>query len=118
MMMKRRKQITSEWVFPSAKSESGHITNISKVRAKINESCGIQFTFHDLRRTYGSIAESLDYGKYTIKKLLNHKNEDKNDVTAGYVQISDKKLRTAMNEIEEIVLGKNRNANEMYSEEK
>jgi integrase len=37
--------------FPSAKSESGHITNISKVRAKINESCGIQFTFHDLRRT-------------------------------------------------------------------
>jgi hypothetical protein len=42
----------------------------------------------------------------------------KNDVTAGYVQISDKKLRAAMNEIEEIVLGKNRNANEMYSEEK
>lgn len=118
LMKKRRKQITVDWVFPSAKSESGHITNISKVRAKINKSCGIQFTFHDLRRTYGSIAESLDYGKYTIKKLLNHKNEDKNDVTAGYVQISDKKLRAAMNEIEEIVLGKNRDVNEMYSGEK
>ncbi len=64
------------------------------------------------------IVVCLDYGKYTIKKLLNHKNEDKNDVTAGYVQISDKKLRAAMNEIEEIVLGKNRNANEMYSGEK
>jgi integrase len=105
MMKKRRKQITVDWVFPSAKSESGHITNISKVRTKINKSCGIQFTFHDLRRTYGSIAESLDYGKYTLKKLLNHKKEDKNDVTADYMQISDKKLRAAMNEIEGIILG-------------
>lgn len=108
MMKKRRAAINTEWVFPSAKSVSGHITNISKVRNKINESCGIPFTFHDLRRTFGSIAEGLDYGKYTIKKLLNHKEEDDRDVTAGYVQVSDKKLRAAMNGIEEIVLGKHR----------
>ncbi|MFW2039267.1 tyrosine-type recombinase/integrase [Acinetobacter ursingii] len=105
MMKKRKAAVNSEWVFPSAKSASGHITNISKVRDKINKSCGIQFTFHDLRRTFGSIAESLDYGKYTIKKLLNHKEEDDRDVTSGYVQVSDKKLRAAMNEIENIVLG-------------
>lgn len=108
MMKKRRAAINTEWVFPSAKSVSGHITNISKVRNKINESCGIPFTFHDLRRTFGSIAEGLDYGKYTIKKLLNHKEDDDRDVTAGYVQVSDKKLRAAMNEIEEIVLGEHR----------
>lgn len=106
MMKKRKQHITSEWVFPSAKSASGHIVNISKVRNKINESCGIQFTFHDLRRTFGSIAEGLDYGKYTIKRLLNHREEDERDVTSGYVQVSDKKLRTAMNEIECIILGK------------
>ncbi|MGJ8757417.1 hypothetical protein ACSFV5_07145 [Acinetobacter sp. HC8-3S] len=105
---KRRAAINTEWVFPSAKSVSGHITNISKVRNKINESCGIPFTFHDLRRTFGSIAEGLDYGKYTIKKLLNHKEEDDRDVTAGYVQVSDKKLRAAMNEIEVIVLGEHK----------
>lgn len=108
MMKKRRAAINTEWVFPSAKSVSGHITNISKVRNKINESCGIPFTFHDLRRTFGSIAEGLDYGKYTIKKLLNHKEEDDRDVTAGYVQVSDKKLRAAMNEIEVIVLGEHK----------
>lgn len=105
LMRKRKRHISdSPWVFPSAKSASGHIVNISKVRAKINKACGIEFTFHDLRRTFGSIAESLDYGKYTIKKLLNHREEDERDVTAGYVQVSDKKLREAMNEIELLIL--------------
>lgn len=104
MMKKRRQQITGTWVFPSAKSQSGHIVNISKVREKINTQCHIKFTFHDLRRTFASIAENLDYGKYTIKRLLNHKDDDK-DVTAGYIQVSDKKLRQAMNDIEIAVLG-------------
>lgn len=104
LMKKRRQLVTGEWVFPSAKSESGHIVNISKVRQKINEACGVQFTFHDLRRTFGSIAENLDYGRYTIKRLLNHKEDDDRDVTAGYIQVSDKKLREAMNAIEDIVL--------------
>lgn len=106
LMKKRKRSIQSEWVFPSAKSESGHIVNISKVRAKINDMCSVKFTFHDLRRTFGSIAEGLDYGHYTIKRLLNHKKEDdSNDVTSGYIQISDKRIREAMNEIEDIVLG-------------
>lgn len=105
LMKKRHSQAKTEWVFPSAKSESGHIVNISKVRQKINDSCGVKFSFHDLRRTFGSIAENLDYGKYTIKRLLNHKEDDDRDVTSGYVQVSDKKLREAMNAIEDIVLG-------------
>lgn len=104
LMKKRKRYVQSHWVFPSAKSVSGHITNISKVRTKINELCDIQFTFHDLRRTFGSIAEGLDYGHYTIKRLLNHTPDDR-DVTAGYIQVSEKRLREAMNEIEDLVLG-------------
>lgn len=106
IMKNRRANAVNEWVFPSMKSASGHITNPSKVRERIANLCGISFTFHDLRRTFGSIAENLGYGDYTIKRLLNHKNTgDSRDVTAGYVQVSDKKLRQAMNEIEDIVLG-------------
>lgn len=105
IMKKRHRQRINDWVFESAKSKSGHIENISKVREKINAQCGIQFTFHDLRRTFGSIAENLDYGQYTIKRLLNHKSAGNSDVTAGYVQVSDKKLRQAMNDIEMTVLG-------------
>lgn len=103
-MKKRRRQISGGWVFPSAKSASGHIVNISKVRQKINSACSVKFSFHDLRRTFGSIAENLDYGRYTIKRLLNHKEDDDRDVTAGYIQVSERKLREAMNEIEKTVL--------------
>ncbi|MDM1248883.1 integrase family protein [Acinetobacter sp. R933-2] len=104
LMKKRKRAIQSDWVFPSARSKSGHLENISKVRAKINKLCNVKFTFHDLRRTFGSIAESLDYGQYTIKRLLNHKKEHDNDVTAAYIQVSDKRIREAMNEIEDIIL--------------
>lgn len=103
LMKKRYAQAKNEWVFPSAKSNSGHIVNISKVRQKINKSCGIEFSFHDLRRTFGTIAENLDYGQYTIKCLLNPKDDDR-DVTIGD-QVSERKLREAMNAIEDIVLG-------------
>lgn len=99
LMKKRYAQAKNEWVFPSAKSTSGHIVNISKVRQKINKSCGIEFSFHDLRRTFGTIAENLDYGQYTIKRLLNPKDDDR-DITVG-----ERKLREAMNAIEDIVLG-------------
>jgi integrase len=104
LMKKRYAQATNEWVFPSAKSTSGHIVNISKVRQKINKSCGIEFSFHDLRRTFGAIAENLDLGQYTIKHLLNHQDDDR-DLTVGSVQLSEKKLRDAMNAIESIILG-------------
>lgn len=104
LMTKRYDQATNEWVFPSAKSTSGHIVNISKVRQKINKSCGIEFSFHDLRRTFGAIAENLGYDQYTINRLLNHINDDR-DRTRDFVQVSDRKLREAMNTIEDIILG-------------
>lgn len=104
LMTKRYAQATNEWVFPSAKSTSGHIVNISKVRQKINKSCGIEFSFHDLRRTFNAIAKKLDYEQYTINRLLNDKNDDR-DRTRDFVQVSDRKLREAMNTIEDIILG-------------
>ena len=104
LMTKRYAQATNEWVFPSVKSTSGHIVNISKVRQKINKSCGIEFSFHDLRRTFNAIAKKLDYEQYTIDRLLNHINDDR-DRTRDFVQVSDRKLREAMNTIEDIILG-------------
>ncbi|WP_448761238.1 tyrosine-type recombinase/integrase [Acinetobacter tandoii] len=104
LMTKRYAQATNEWVFPSVKSTSGHIVNISKVRQKINKSCGIEFSFHDLRRTFNAIAKKLDYEQYTIHRLLNYKNDDR-DRTRDFVKVSDSKLREAMNTIEDIILG-------------
>jgi len=38
--------------------------------------------------------------------LLNHRSGAKNDVTGGYVQVSIKKLRLAMNDIEAVYQGR------------
>lgn len=45
---------------------------------------GVQFCFHDLRRTFITIAESLGVPHYSLKALLNHSMG--NDVTFGCAQ--------------------------------
>lgn len=49
---------------------------------KVREASGIQFTLHDLRRTFATTAEDLDISGLTVKRLLNHLTDS--DVTAGY----------------------------------
>lgn len=102
IMKSRKEQQYNEYVFASPRSKlKGYTTHLYEAKSKVIEASGVEFTFHDLRRTFSSIAENLDYGQYTIKRLLNHTVSS--DVTEGYVQISDKKLRMAMQEIEDIV---------------
>ncbi|MFI7968285.1 integrase, partial [Acinetobacter baumannii] len=70
LMKKRRIQNKGEWVFPSVKSESGHIINISKFRKKINEQCNLSFTFQDLRRTFYFLLNNL-----TNKSLVSKRTD-------------------------------------------
>ena len=93
LLVKRKKQAESNYVFPGT-GETGYIIEPRKVMAKIIEKSGVQFTLHDLRRTFITIAESLDIPAYALKKLLNHKN--KADVTAGYLVIDVERLRKPM----------------------
>ncbi|EXB47332.1 phage integrase family protein [Acinetobacter baumannii 146457] len=93
-----------KYVF-QARHGTYHIVNRSKARAKIAELTGIDFTYHDLRRTFATIANSLNIGSYTIKKLVNHTiDTDQKDVTDGYVQVSFDDLQIAMNMIEDLLL--------------
>ena len=39
----------------------------------MSERCGVKFTLHDLRRTFITVAESLDIPHYALKRLLNHR---------------------------------------------
>ncbi|MDQ8951924.1 integrase family protein [Acinetobacter rudis] len=94
----------SKYVFPGKFADT-HIVDRRIAREKIIEKSGIQFTFHDLRRTFSTIANSLAIGSYTIKRLINHTMDDNNhDVTDAYVQVSFDDLRKAMNLIENVVL--------------
>ncbi len=93
-MFGRRKQTAGngEWVFPG-NGKDGHITEPKYQINKMREGIGSHITVHGLRRTYATIAESLDISQYTLKRLLNHKQGS--DVTGGYVVSDPERLRQA-----------------------
>ncbi|RLA10769.1 MAG: integrase, partial [Gammaproteobacteria bacterium] len=78
--------------------------NHNKPMAKVVERSGVAFTLHDLRRTFITIAESLDISAYALKRLLNHKMT--NDVTAGYIITDVERLREPMQRITEFFVRK------------
>jgi len=64
---------------------------------KVIQMSGVSFTLHDLRRTFLTIAESIDISAYALKRLVNHKMT--NDVTAGYIVSDVERLRKPMEQI-------------------
>ncbi|MCJ8162297.1 tyrosine-type recombinase/integrase [Acinetobacter zhairhuonensis] len=108
-IIKQRYELrNNEYVFPGSGmvSKAKHISGAQGLLETLAEQTGIVISLHDLRRTFATICNNLDYGPYTIKRLLNHRSGAKNDVTGGYVQVSVKKLRLAMNDIEAVYQGR------------
>lgn len=93
-----------KWVFPSPKihSKTGHYSDMKTLVKNICSDAGItRIGLHDLRRTFGRIAEELV--SYTIvKKLLNHNNL--RDITSRYTDPEPKRLLECMQKIEYHIL--------------
>jgi len=70
--------------------------------ARVVHQSGVAFTLHDLRRTFSTIAESLDLSHYALKRLLNHRMTG--DVTAGYIGKNVERLRDPMQRITDYIL--------------
>jgi len=101
-LLKRRfDERTSNYVFPSD-TERGYLVDPKTAVKRVADLSGVPFTLHDLRRTFITIAESLDIPAYALKRLLNHK--DPNDVTAGYIVSDTKRLREPMQRITDYIL--------------
>lgn len=98
LMKKRKMKIREEWVFPSVKSKTGHIVNISKFRKKIEEQCNISFTFQDLRRTFNFVVDHL-----SDKPLFIRKADEKEKMPESINVAHD--MRNRMNRVEQVVLG-------------
>jgi integrase len=102
-LLNRRKSLTnSEWVFPGS-GKTGRITEPRKQILNVIKISSVQFSSHDLRRTFASIVNKLGdaMSYYTVKRLLNHKTAD---VTAGYIQHDIDKLREAMQRVTNYIL--------------
>lgn len=89
------------YVFVGEKPNS-HLTPPKKQIEKARELMGFHFTNHDLRRTFTTTANRLNFSKYIIDRLVNHKNtEDSRDVTKRYIILDIEDLREPMNQINE-----------------
>lgn len=86
----------SPYVFPSPIND-GPLKEPRTAITRVSNISGVTFTCHDLRRTFITIAESLDIPGYALKRLLNHR--DQNDVTAGYIVSNVERLRRPMQTI-------------------
>ena len=71
---------------------------------RVTEQSGVQFTAHDLRRTFATTAEGLDISAYALKRLLNHTSGANGDVTSGYLIIDVERLRVPMQHITDAIL--------------
>jgi integrase len=101
LLERRSRQKPSEYIFP-ADSKTGYIYEPKKAVLKVAELSAVPFTLHDLRRTFATIAESLDLPAYALKRLLNHKMN--HDVTAGYIMRDVERLRNPMQRISDFLL--------------
>jgi len=91
LLTERRKQAgDSPFVFPGS-GKQGHLMETKKFLLRVSAGSGVSFTLHDLRRTFITIAESLDVPYYALKRLLNHRANG--DVTGGYIVVNAERLR-------------------------
>ena len=91
----------SPWVFPGP-GKSGHLVETKKFLLRVSAGSGVSFTLHDLRRTFITIAESLDVPYYALKRLLNHRANG--DVTGGYIVVNAERLRGPVEQVSQRIL--------------
>jgi integrase len=101
LQARRQRFPTAEWVFPGD-DPAKRIEEPKKWILRANLASGIKFSPHDLRRTFITVAESLDLSAYTLKRLLNHRTGW--DVTAGYIVLDVERLRVPMQRISDHLL--------------
>ncbi|MBX9719806.1 MAG: tyrosine-type recombinase/integrase [Candidatus Obscuribacterales bacterium] len=94
LLQKRYHLRKSNYVFPG---RSGPITQFSQVLNRIRKKSGCNFSIHDLRRSFLTMAEKLGIPHYALKKLANHSGG--NDTTFGYLIVDVERLRTPMETI-------------------
>lgn len=95
----RRQEAAGEYVFEGPR---GRLSNLRYVQERVAERSGVPFCIHDLRRTFATVADSLDIPGYAVKALLNHKRGA--DVTAGYIVVDVERLRGPMQRITDYLL--------------
>jgi integrase len=90
LLVARRSLGNAKFVFPS-NGRSGHVDDPRDWLDAVREATGIEFSTHDLRRTFITVAESCDISAFALKGLVNHSLGA--GVTERYINMTVKRLR-------------------------
>jgi integrase len=101
LLVARQRVSETAFVFPGT-GVRGYLQEPRPQMNKVTALSGVPFHLHDLRRTFATVAESLDIPAYALKRLLNHTMRQ--DVTAGYVIANVERLRIPMQSITDYIL--------------
>ena len=74
----------SVYVFENGNVKGGYVRNLKRPLERIKRRSGLEFTPHDLRRSFATYLDTVGTPFGVIKQLLNHKT--KADVTERYIQ--------------------------------
>jgi integrase len=109
VIVKRVKKLKKhKYLFPGANKKkqldnpNTHLKEPKRGIATVIEQSKVKFTLHDIRRHFATIAESLDFSGYAIKRLINHSVGG--DVTGGYIVSDLERLRGPIQKIEDKIL--------------
>jgi hypothetical protein len=90
LLIARRQLGDGTYVFCSY-GVTGHISGAGDWLKVLRDKTNLEFSLHDLRRTFITTAEALDISPYAIKGLVNHSLG--NGVTEGYIKMTLERLR-------------------------
>lgn len=96
----------SPWVFPSDRKNKvgvrSHVVATNSAVAAVVKACGVDFSEHDLRRTFASLFNETGANQYVVQTALQHTAND--TASKHYVQSRMAALRTAYQEYEDKLL--------------
>lgn len=93
LLQNRRKKVEGSGYIFSTPGKLGYFVNPTYECKKVIAECGIEFSSHDLRRTFITVGARLVTG-YELKMLVNHAMGS--DVTHGYIIVDEENLRKPM----------------------
>lgn len=93
-------QESGRWLFPNTEGTAPMSVPNKQIKIIVNKS-KVEFSPHDCRRTFATIAEAVGLPLSIIKKLLNHSTD--NDVTGGYIRTETHTLLDAIERIADFI---------------
>ena len=91
---------SSKWVFAGENPKKAMYIPAKPIKS-VTKACNVEFSPHDCRRTFATVAEAVNLPMTMIKRLMNHVTT--NDVTGGYIVTEEETLRVAINKVADYI---------------